>query len=65
MDIATARKNAGLTQEALAKRIGVSRAAVANWETGVSKPEVHNAKALGALLGLTLDQIFADQQEAA
>lgn len=65
MDIATARKNAGLTQQALADAIGVSRAAVANWETGFSRPEVENAKALGKALGLTLDEIFADKEQAA
>lgn len=65
MDIATARKNAGLTQETLAKAIGVSRAAVANWEAGHARPEVENAKALGKVLGLTLDEIFADKEQAA
>lgn len=30
------RKKTGLTQEALAERIGVSRQAISKWETGVS-----------------------------
>lgn len=30
------RKKAGLSQEALAEQIGVSRQAVSKWETGVS-----------------------------
>ncbi len=30
------RKKAGLSQEALAERIGVSRQAISKWETGVS-----------------------------
>lgn len=31
------RKKAGMSQEALAARIGVSRQAVSKWETGVSQ----------------------------
>ena len=30
------RRKAGLSQEALAERIGVSRQAISKWETGVS-----------------------------
>ena len=30
------RKQAGLSQEALAEKIGVSRQAISKWETGVS-----------------------------
>ncbi len=35
--IYTCRKNAGLSQEALAEKIGVSRQAISKWETGVSQ----------------------------
>ena len=31
------RKRAGLSQEALAERIGVSRQSISKWETGVSQ----------------------------
>ena len=34
--IYTCRKRAGLSQEALADRLGVSRQAVSKWETGDS-----------------------------
>lgn len=46
-----ARRNAvGLTQEKLAARCGVSRAAVAQWEAGVTRPSLDNlVKAADAL----------------
>lgn len=31
------RKRAGLSQESLAERIGVSRQSISKWETGVSQ----------------------------
>lgn len=34
--IALARKQAGLSQEQLGKKLGVSRQAVSKWESGVS-----------------------------
>jgi transcriptional regulator with XRE-family HTH domain len=34
------RKKAGLSQEQLAERIGVSRQAISKWETGDAVPEI-------------------------
>ena len=36
------RKNKGLTQEELAEKLNVSRAAVAKWESGQSYPDISN-----------------------
>ena len=63
--ITLARKAKGFTQQTLADAIGVSRAAVANWEASIAQPDVNNAKALGAQLGLTLDDIYGKQPKAA
>lgn len=64
MDIQTARRNAGLTQQQLAERIGVSRAALANWETGICLPSIDNALTLSRTLEIPLDQIFAKAMQA-
>ena len=34
------RKKAGLSQEALASQLGISRQAVSKWESGVSTPDI-------------------------
>ena len=36
------RKEAGLSQEQLAEKIGVSRQAVTKWETGLGLPDLDN-----------------------
>ena len=41
-----ARKNAGLSQEQLAEKLCVSRAAVAKWETDKGLPDIMNLIAI-------------------
>ncbi len=55
-----ARKNTGLSQEELAERIGVSRAAVAKWETDKGLPDIDNLKAIAALLDVSIDYLLGD-----
>ncbi len=58
--IRTARLAAKLNQTAVARRCGVTTAAVSRWETGKHLPEPNAAKRLAkALPGLTLAQIYA------
>lgn len=52
--IALARHRKRLTQEALAHKLGVSRAAVANWERGTHFPQRHLG-AVEEVLGISLD----------
>lgn len=61
-----ARKRKGLSQEAVAGRLGVSRQTVSKWETGETLPDIRQAKRLAALYGLSLDRLLefdADVQE--
>lgn len=48
----------GMTQMALAAAIGVSRAAVSNWCTGVNTPSHAHLQAVVAALGVTLPEFY-------
>jgi len=51
--IQRARQRLGLTQQAMADKLGVDRATVAVWETGRQYPAKH-AGAVEELLGITI-----------
>ena len=57
-----ARRNAGLSQEELAQKLCVSRAAVAKWETDKGLPDILNLKAIAALLDVSVDHLLDDGQ---
>lgn len=50
--IREAREQAGMTQETLAERLGVSRQAVSKWEMGNAEPSLENLSALAEILGV-------------
>ncbi|MBW4418328.1 MAG: helix-turn-helix domain-containing protein [Myxacorys californica WJT36-NPBG1] len=53
------REKAGLTQEALAERLGVTDHTIRNWEKGRAEPRltIKQTKALCAALKCTLDDL--------
>lgn len=51
--IRMARKEKKLSQAALADLIGVNKSAVAQWETGVTRPTNENMAALRSILSLS------------
>lgn len=51
------RKLKNMTQEDLAGRIGVSRQAVAKWESGETTPDLEKAKSLADAFGVSLDDL--------
>ena len=66
------RRRAGLSQEQLAEKLGVSRQAVSKWEPGEASPEVSKLRPLAEALGVTADELLrpeappeAQQQEPA
>ena len=52
------RKAKGLSQEALAQRLDVSRQAVSKWESGQSVPEAEKIVALSDFFGVTTDYLL-------
>ena len=59
------RGHSRLTLEQVAERVGVTRQAVAKWESGESVPDVANCTALAQLYGVTLDDLVRHDREAA
>ena len=51
------RKLHGMTQEDLAEKIGVSRQAIAKWESGNSMPDLEKSKLLAEVLNVYLDEL--------
>lgn len=54
------RKRAGLSQEALAAKLGISRQSVSKWETGESQPETAKLAVLSAALGVSVDWLLSE-----
>ena len=54
------RKKAGLSQDALAERLGVSRQAISKWETGESVPDTGKLLPLANALGVSLDWLLSE-----
>lgn len=55
--IAQLRLDHGLSQEALANKLGVSRQAVSRWECGETLPDTENLIALADLFEVSLDEL--------
>lgn len=55
------RKGAGLSQQELAERIGVSRQSVSKWETDVSVPSIDKLYELSKLYGVSVDNLLSEE----
>ena len=58
MRIRKLRKQAKLSQEMMAEKIGVSRQAITKWETGLGVPDIENLVAIADLFKLSLDELM-------
>lgn len=59
-----ARKSAGLTQDQLAERAGVSARTLASWEAGDTGPDVEGVYTLMAVLGVGADRLYGHTERA-
>lgn len=60
--ISTLRKEAGLSQEQLAEKIGVSRSAIAKWESEKGIPDIENIVVLSEVFNKTTDYFLKDEK---
>lgn len=58
------RKQAGMSQEQLAEKLGVSRQAVTKWETDAGIPDVENVIAISALFDISIDELLSNEKGA-
>lgn len=62
--IAGARITKGLTQEQLAREIGVSRSAVQKWESGRADIRFKHLKAISQITGFDIDDFLMPEKYA-
>ena len=58
------RKQAGLSQEELADKLGLSRQAVSKWERAEASPDTDNLICLAKLYGVSLDELLSTEDDA-
>lgn len=56
------RKQAGMSQEQLAEKLGVSRQAVTKWETDTGIPDIENIMAISALFDISIDELLSNER---
>lgn len=52
------RKKAGLSQENVAEKLGVSRQTISKWKTDETIPDIYQSKKLAKLYNLSLDELI-------
>lgn len=58
------RKQAGISQEQLAEKLGVSRQAVTKWETDGGIPDIENIISISALFDISIDELLKGEKWA-
>ena len=56
------RKQKGITQEELAKRLYVSRTAISKWESGRGYPSLDSLKAIARFFSVTVDELLSSNE---
>lgn len=60
--ISYCRKKAGLSQEALAEKLGVSRQAISKWETGEAAPEISKLVLIAKIFDVSTDWLLSEDE---
>ena len=58
------RKDAEISQDGLAKQMGVDRSTIAKWETGEASPRADKLPQIAEILGCTIDDLFEGKDRA-
>ena len=58
ISLAAARVNAGMTQEEVAKKMGISKQTIINWEKGKNIPGIPEMEMMSKLYAMPQDYIF-------
>lgn len=61
--LAAARDNAGMTQQKLARRLGVRTVTIEGWENDVSEPRANKLTMLSGILNVSLPWLLTGQGE--
>ena len=56
------REERGMTQQALAEKLYVTRQAVSRWERGARYPELLTAKKIAKILNVSLDELLSGEE---
>lgn len=51
------RKEAGMTQQQLAQRLGIPYQSIGQWERGIRKPKIETLQAIADAIGVSLDYL--------
>lgn len=62
-NLSALRRAAGLSQEKAAETVGVTRQALAKWESGETTPDVLHSDKLAELYGVSLDDLLHFEQK--
>ena len=57
------RKKTEMTQNALAKKIGVNQSSVAQWETGLTVPRASILPRIADALGVNIQDLYTGNEE--
>ena len=57
------RKKAGMSQEELAEKLGVSRQSISKWEGAQSTPDLNRILQLSEIFGISTDTLLKDSEE--